>query len=321
MQGSIVTPLEEQISNNELASIMRASIIVVKDEIKTINEKLTVNDGQIDRLIEAMSNVSQKVETISAENKTISVSVDKNKDDIDELIKQQNEFNAKYEQIIMLANSLKEKESMIKHMQLRIEALEAEHRVAKDRNEQWEQHSRIMNLWIYVLGEGENENTRQTLRDFCTNVLKLGRKCGRQLAYQEHSQSRDYKKEKRPVIVAFVLWEERQTLLRAAKDLFQYNKDNDTTYAIKTDLALRARQLRKDLHIVSNSIKQAEGCFSKVRDNHKGKVRLVRKQKKEDKNWVPVTHINPQYLPKGKSIYIYIYTSIYIYVYKIELTF
>ena len=299
-EGSTVDIVEEQVSNNELARLLRSNFVELKGDIKTTNEKLANSDGKIDKLNEAMSNVSHKVETVSEETRSISVSVEKNKEDIDDIIRQQNEFNAQYEHMITLANSLQERDDMIKEMQVRIEALEAENRLSKDREEQLEQHGRKMNLWTYGLDEGENENTKQTERNFCVNILKFkGSVVDGWLIKKTHRVG-EYKKPKRPVIVAFVLWEDRQTLLRAGKVLFDYNKTNDTTYAIKTDLAPRARQLRKDLHVVSNNMKKAEGCLSKVRDNPKGKVWLVRKQKIEDKKWETVTHIKPAYLPKGK---------------------
>ena len=291
----------EQINNNELARLLRTNFAEVKGDIKRINEKLTVNDGKIDKLNESMSHVSQRVETVSAENKMISESVEKNKKDIEKMINQQNEFNTNYEKIMALANSLEQKEALIKHLQIRLEALEYENRKQKDKNEEWEQHSRKMNLWIYGVEEGENEITKQAVRDFCIKILKLRANVVDSWLIKNTHRVGDQNNKKRPIIVAFVQWDDRQTLLRSGKDLFQYNKDNGTTYAIKTDLAPRARQLRKDLYVVSNNMKEAEGCQSKVRDNPKGRVWLVRKQRKEDKKWDIVRHINPKYLPKGKS--------------------
>ena len=297
----VVTPKGGIVDNNEIARLLETNFAEVKGDIKRINEKLTVNDGKIDKLNESMSHVSQRVETVSAENKTISESVDKNKEEIEKIIRQQNEFNTNYEKIMALANSLEQKEALIKHLQIRLEALEYENRKQKDKNEEWEQHSRKMNLWIYGVEESEKENTKQAVRDFCIKTLKLKANVVDSWWIKNTHRVGDPNNKKRPIIVAFVLWDDRQALLRSGKDLFQYNKDNSTTYAIKTDLAPRARQLRKDLYEVSNNMKDAEGCQSKVRDNPKGRVWLVKKQKKEDKKWEIVRHINPKYLPKGKS--------------------
>ena len=87
--------------------------------------------------------------------------------------RQQNEFNTRYDQIVTLANSLKEKDLLIEHMKLRIENLEEENRKVKDKDEAREQHGRKMNLWIYGVDEPEKENTRQTVRNFCINILNL----------------------------------------------------------------------------------------------------------------------------------------------------
>ena len=176
-----------------------------------------------------MLSISERVEAISVENKTITVSVDKIKESIGEIIRQQNEFNSKheeiirqqnefnsqYEKIISLANSLQEKDNIISQMQARIEALEADNKKAKDRNEELEQHGRKMNLWFYGVDEEENEDSRQALRKSCVNVLKMkGSVIDNWLIKNTHRVGA-FKTPKRPIIVAFVLWEERQILLRA----------------------------------------------------------------------------------------------------------
>ena len=304
---------EGQISNNELARIMTSNFSEVRVDIKTMNDKFTVNSEKIDKLNESMTEIFQRVETVSNEHKGISEEVKSNRSDMDEvirqqnesntkcdeIIRQQNEFNTRYDQIVTLANSLKEKDLLIDSMKLRIETLEDESRKAKDKDEAREQHGRKMNLWLYGVDEPEKENTRQTVRNFCTNVLNLdGKTVDSWLVKNTHRVGK-YNTPKRPIIVAFVLWEDRQALLKSAKHLYQFNTENETTYAVKTDLAPRARQLRKDLHYVSKQMKEAEKCQAKVRDNAKGHVWLERKQNKDDRNWVtiPFEEIKNEYLP------------------------
>ena len=82
----------------------------------------------------------------------------------------------------------------------------------------------------------------------------------------------DPTKPKRPVIIAFLRWEDRQTILRKSSVLYQYNKDHDTSYLIKTDLAPRARQQRKDYYVITDLMKAQENCQARVRDNPKGAV-------------------------------------------------
>ena len=139
--------------------------------------------------------------------------------------------------------------------------------------------------------------TQDRLKEFCTNVFNLNGRIVNDWLIKDTHRVGDYKNPKQPVFIAFVLWEDRQTLLRAAKDLYQYNKDNDTSFAVNTDLAPRTRQLRKDLHMVSNNRKAAEKCQARERDNPNGRVWLERKEEK-DRYWVPVRHIDPKYLPK-----------------------
>ena len=308
--------IDGQISNNELAKMMTSltsQFTEVRVDIKTMNEKFTVNSEKIDKLNDSMTEIFQKVETVSIENKGISDEVKSNRSDIvevirqqneyntkcDEIIREQNEFNTRYDQIVTLANSLKEKDLLIEHMKLRIENLEDENRKAKDKDEAREQHGRKMNLWVYGVEEPEKENTRQTVRNFCINVLKLDGKTVDNWLIKNTHRVGQYKTPKRPIIVAFVLWEDRQALLKSAKHLYQYNTDNDTTFAVKTDLAPRARQMRKDLHYVSKKMKEAEKCQAKVRDNAKGVVWLERKQNKDDRTWVtvPFAEIKNEYLP------------------------
>ena len=306
-------PLEEQMSINELAKMLTTQISEVRVDIKSLNEKFTVNSDKIDKLNQSMVEISQRVESISTENKNNSELVKANRIDIDEMIRKQNEFNVKqeefvrqqqefnlkHEEIIKLANSLKEKDLMIEHMHRMIENLEEEMKLSKDREEIKEQHGRKMNLWVYGVDEPEKENIMNTLSEFCTAVLGLKREVvGNWLIKNVHRVG-DYKMAKRPIIVAFVLWEDRQTMLRANKNLYQYNSDNDTSYAVKTDLAPRARQLRKDLNFVNRKMKEAEKCEGRVRDNPKGHVWLERKQNKSDRFWETVHNIKPEYLPPG----------------------
>ena len=141
-----IIPQEEQMSNNELAKVLTTEISKVRIEVKTLNEKFTINTEKIDQLKVTMTDISHRVETVSTENNTIRDSVKSNRSDIDEVIRQQNEFNQKHDEIMKLANSLREKDLMIEHMNRRIENLEEENKLAKDREEIREQHGRKMNL-------------------------------------------------------------------------------------------------------------------------------------------------------------------------------
>ena len=290
---------EEQMSNNELAKMLTTEISKVRMEVKILNEKFTTNTETIDKLKVTMTDITQRVDTVATENSTITDSVTRNRSDIDDVIKQQNEFNQKHDEIIKLAKSLREKDLMIEHMNRRIENLEDENRAAKDREEIREQHGRKMNLWIYGVDEPEKENVKVTLREFCITVLGLKNEVVDRWAIKNVHRVGQNKMPQRPIIVAFLIWDDRQALLRANKDLFQYNKDNNTNFAVKTDLAPRARQRRKDLNYVNQKMKAKEHCEGRVRDNPKGQVWLERKEKKDDRYWNTVYEIDPDYLPPG----------------------
>ena len=286
-------------SNNELAKMLTTEISKVRMEVKILNEKFTTNAETIDKLKVTMTDITQRVDTVATENSTITDSVTRNRSDIDDVIKQQNEFNQKHDEIIKLAKSLREKDLMIEHMNRRIENLEDENIAAKDREEIREQHGRKMNLWIYGVDEPEKENVKVTLREFCITVLGLKNEVVDRWAIKNVHRVGQNKMPQRPIIVAFLIWDDRQALLRANKDLFQYNKDNNTNFAVKTDLAPRARQRRKDLNYVNQKMKVKEHCEGRVRDNPKGQVWLERKEKKDDRYWNTVYEIDPDYLPPG----------------------
>ena len=80
-------------------------------------------------------------------------------------------------------------------MHRRIEVLEEENRLAKDRE------------------EPEKENIWQTLRNFCITVIGLKREVVDGWMIKNVHRVGDYKMPKGPIIVAFVLWEDRQTML------------------------------------------------------------------------------------------------------------
>ena len=288
---------EVQMSNNEIAKMLSSQIAEVRIDIQSLNANVTTNTEKIDKFKVAMSDISGKVETISSESKTIWESVRVNRSDIDDMAKQQNEYNEKHAEIVAIANSLREKDVLIEHMHRRIENLEDELKESKNREEIKEQHSRKMNLWMYGVEEPDKENIKHTFKNFCTTVLGHKMEDVEEWLIKNVHRVGEYNTPKRPIIVSFVLWDNRQTMLRSTKNLFQYNSDNNTSFAVKTDLAPRARQLRKDLHYVNRKMKEAEKCEGRVRDNAKGYVWLERKDKKEDRFWSPVRHINPDYLP------------------------
>ena len=185
----------------------------------------------------------------------------------------QEEFEEKYQEILRLVESLKEKEEMLESQQKEIEELkdlqvyqqreidELQDFKEKslDRDEIREQYGRKMNLWVYGLDQSSRgENTWEVVKKFSEDVLGLNRQDIDRWSIKNAHRVGDPTKPKRPVIIAFLRWEDRQTFLRKSATLFQYNKDHDTSYSIKTDLAPRARQLRKDYYVISGLMNAQE---------------------------------------------------------------
>lgn len=143
------------------------------------------------------------------------------------------------------ANDLK---SSLKTMQTNYDKLE-------DRYDDLEQYSRRQSVRIAGVGEIDNENTDDLVVSFAKDVLDID------LEHVEIDRSHrvgkaSQKKPVRDIIVRFVSYKSRRKVLKAKRNMFTYNQQNNTRYQINEDLtkkrsflAFQARQLKRKGHI------------------------------------------------------------------------
>ena len=170
-----------------------------------------------------------------------------------------------------------------------IVALENKCKGLEATDEAREQHSRKMNLWVFGIDhEDSTENTWEVVKKFAMDVLNLEKSFLEQcLIKNTHRVGKKEKKEK-PIIIAFLRWEDRMTFLKAASKLYEYNKKNNTRYGVKTDLAPKARALRKTYHEAAVRWRIGEaGIIIRPCSNDKGKVWMEKKVTKKDP-WKPI---------------------------------
>ena len=130
--------------------------------------------------------------------------------------------------------------SMIVALDLKCKGFEAMEEVR-------EQHSRKMNLWVYGIDFiDEKENTWEVVKAFAKRVLKLDDSFLEQCIIKNTHRVGDKESKDRPIIIAFVRWDDRMKFLKSASGLFSYNAENKTKYGVKTDLALRQESLERN---------------------------------------------------------------------------
>ena len=163
-----------------------------------------------------------------------------------------------------------------------------------------EQRGRKMNVWIYGVEETSKDNLFKVINNFCTNTLKLNPDIPENWLFKNAHRVGDHNKPKRPIIIAFFLWGDRQALLKAASGLYKYNQENNTRFSVKTDLAPKARQERSDLYGVAAVMREKEQVYARVSDNAKGKVWIERKAPNATR-WLKVHSVNPTYHEIAKA--------------------
>ena len=140
-----------------------------------------------------------------------------------------------------------------------------------------ETHSRKMNLWVFGVEQKdekeEPEDTWLVVKKFAIIVLELDEPFLDQCIIKNTHRLGKKENKERPIIIAFVKWEDRMKFLKAASSLYSYNKKNNTRYGVKTDLAPKARELRKAYHDAAVRWRQGEeGIIIRPCNNDKGKV-------------------------------------------------
>ena len=309
---------DTEISITELARMMKDKFREFSDNFKSQGEKTSsltealnsglskleesmsryeTNNIKIEEKIDVFTNtveeIHRKHDTLDSTVKELGIKVAQ----IDEI---QKELLEKQHQVIRLSDELKEKMAIIESSNRRLEFLEEWREAVKAKDESDEQRGRKMNVWIYGVEETEKENLFDVITNFCTSVLKLKSDVPDNWLIKNAHRVGDYTKPRRPIIIAFVLWEDRQSLLKAASNLYQFNKDNNTKFSVKTDLAPKARLERSNLYGVAQIMREKENLYVRVCDNAKGKVWLERKTPNAIK-WIKVQNIDPTYRELAKN--------------------
>ena len=117
--------------------------------------------------------------------------------------------------------------------QIEIDCLKEFKEQTLDKDEARKQYFRKMNIWLYGLEQATNENTWEAVKSFSADVLGLDRNILDSWTIKYAHRVGDPTKSMRPIIIAFVRWDDRQTFLRKSGVLYQYNKDHGTSVRSK----------------------------------------------------------------------------------------
>ena len=241
-----------------------SAIIEVKTEV-------TKTDVKVEKVCNSVESLTEEIKTLTVSKRKLEIEQIKVSDKISVLEKQQLDQERLNEdlkknveihdsEIAALRAELAEYKASKVVTDKKIEVLEKENADHKIADETREQYHRKHNLWFYGLQEvkdGENkEIVWQTVSNFCINVLKIDQTRMKECVIKNAQRVGDPKVSDRPLIVAFCKWDDRQLVLRAASILFQFNKDNKTRFAVKTDLAPLAREKRKKYYNAANKMRE-----------------------------------------------------------------
>ena len=321
-ENSAVLDLQQEVTDemsiSELAKMMKDKFKEFSENFKVQSEKTnslteTLNVG-LSNLEETMSRyetkhnqvdeklaiLSNSVDSVNQNHAVLDATVKEVMTKIAQLDEMQKELLEKQRQVIRLSEELEERMAIIDSTNGRIEYLENWKQSRHVKDEVNEQRGRKMNVWIYGVEENSKENLFEVITNFCTNTLKLNPDIPENWLFKNPHRVGDHNKPRRPIIIAFVLWEDRQALLKAAAGLYKYNQENNTRFSVKTDLAPKARQERADLYGVAAVMREKEQLHVRVCDNAKGKVWIERKAPSATR-WLKVHAVNPTYHEIAKA--------------------
>ena len=272
---------EEQITLESLTKMVKEGFDGIDRSMKDIESKLEVTANLLENRLEALT---ARVEVVGGNYATLTEKVDTLEKEVVD--------NTKVTTATVTENS-----GMIQILHDTIKDLQTQINVLVSKDEAKEQHGRKMNLWLYGVAEDKKgENTWEVFFAFCQEILGFSPEAMEPWLIRNIHRVGNPKNADRPIIIAFVSWPDRQTVLKAGAMLSRYNRENNTTLAIRTDLAPIARYRRKILHGVSKLMKEKEKVHVRVCDNPKGVVWLERR-KNETEKWDKVKEFDREYLP------------------------
>ena len=286
---------------------IRTGIADNNSVITEVKSNLNKTDNSVDKIGTSMQNFSEEIRNLTVGQKKLEIDQAKIDIRLINLEERQTATESINEDLIKNIenhdreiSALKAELAELKDVKREVEILKKENAQFKLDDESKEQHQRKYNLWFYGLEEPDSEaKCWDTIKNFCLNVLDLSADQVENINTKNSHRVGAPKAKKRPAIVVFGKWDDRQTVLRAAGQLYAFNQKNNTTFAVKTDLAPLARQKRKDYHGISNNMRSATKLLVRVCDNEKGKVWLESKKAVKDE-WKKVNEkdIDPKWREK-----------------------
>ena len=163
--------------------------------------------------------------------------------------------------------------------------------------ESCEQRERKMNLWFYDLEDAEDESdTWLVVSDFAERVLGLENDYLSNVAIKNAHRVGQKDNPKRPIIVAFSSWNDRQKIMRKSSGLYAYNQEYNKKYGVRTDYAPLARQRRNVYRGAQKEMIKDTGLLVRTCDNEKGFIWLESRPNAKVR-WQTVKEPDPKYFP------------------------
>ena len=287
-QSNMADLNSEELTIASLAKMMKENHANVMGMIGSIDNKLGVTSTSLENKLELISSRVDEIGTnCTALNEKIS-NVEKRVVECEEIVK-----------------AAKNDSVMVKYLSETVKSLQTQINNLLTKDEAKEQHSRKMNLWMYGVPENkEGENIWKVFYDFCGEALEFERDVMDMWMITNIHRVGKFQLADRPIIIAFLSWPDRQTLLKAGAKLALINRTNKTKYGIRTDLAPLARHRRWVLNEVAKKMRKPDVLQVKVCDNPKGSVWL-RQRKDNGDQWVDVKQINNDHLPPSEKDFKY----------------
>ena len=279
-QSNMADPVLDEMTIASLAKMMRENHASVMGTIASIDNKLVETSTSLENKLETISNRVDEIGTnYNALNENL-CNLEKRVVECEEVVK-----TAKNDAV------------MVKYLSEVVKSLQTQINNLLTKDEAKEQHSRKMNLWLYGVPENKKgENIWKVFYDFCGEVLGFERDVMDLWMIKNIHRVGKFQLADRPIIIAFLSWPDRQTLLKAGSKLAQVNKTNKTKFGIRTDLAPLARHRRWVLNEVAKKMRKPDVLQVKVCDNPKGSVWL-RQRKDDNDQWADVKKIDRNHLP------------------------
>ena len=316
MAGSNETPDSESVSQTFMLETLAKMEAGINTQLIEIRKTMTDNmidvkqassntDANVEKICQSVQTLTDNMKTLTISQQKLEIQNIKSTDKITSLENRQDTLEKTCEDLKKnaefqdeeIANLRIEIESF-KEIKTEVEFLRKENTQYKLDKEANEQQQRKYNLWLYNITDSDsNISLWENIRIWCREVLGIKRDIMEEMTVKHTHRVGNPKVKDRPIIVAFSRWDDRQTVLKAAGNLYDYNQTNGTKYGVKTDLAPLARAKRVRFQRAVGPMKLATKLLVRQRDNSKGHVWLEsRKTVKDDWDKVDEKDIKKEWL-------------------------